>query len=44
VVRGGSWSSNAGDARAFNRNYYHPDNRGSSIGFRVVCSSPIAGR
>ena len=41
VVRGGSWFSSQGLARATVRNRAHPDLRSFDIGFRVVCSSPI---
>lgn len=41
VVRGGSWPDGLDDARATCRGDYNPDDRGSGIGFRVVCVSPI---
>jgi formylglycine-generating enzyme required for sulfatase activity len=41
VLRGGSWSSSRGFARAVVRYGDDPDVRDSLIGFRVVCSSPI---
>ncbi|MDZ4796762.1 MAG: SUMF1/EgtB/PvdO family nonheme iron enzyme [Bryobacteraceae bacterium] len=44
VLRGGSWLLNQGFARADDRDYYHPLNRFSNIGFRVVVSSPIGKR
>ena len=40
-LRGGSWDSNQGLARADYRNYYHPDYRSFGYGFRVVLVSPI---
>jgi formylglycine-generating enzyme required for sulfatase activity len=42
VLRGGSWGSNLGGARAGFRDRFHPDDRYDAVGFRVVCSSPIA--
>jgi len=44
VLRGGSWGNITEHARAFDRYNNHPDVRSYDIGFRVVCSSPIAGR
>ena len=41
VLRGGSWDYVRDFARAGYRVSYLPDDRLSSIGFRVVCSSPI---
>ena len=41
VVRGGSWYSDPGDARASARNYHRPGLRSYNIGIRVLCSSPI---
>ncbi|MCP5426446.1 MAG: SUMF1/EgtB/PvdO family nonheme iron enzyme [Gammaproteobacteria bacterium] len=41
VVRGGSWDGDRTSARAAYRNFSAPGGRGSSIGFRVVCASPI---
>ena len=41
VLRGGSWLFHRDDARCASRIYYHPHVRNYSIGFRVVCSSPI---
>ena len=41
VVRGGSWYGNADYARSGARDPYGPADRGDSIGFRVLCSSPI---
>jgi formylglycine-generating enzyme required for sulfatase activity len=43
VVRGGSWLSDSYLARAAYRFNDVPFNRLNDIGFRVVCSSPIAG-
>jgi len=40
VVRGGSWSHDQVNARASHRSYDVPDNRGYTIGLRVVRSSP----
>jgi formylglycine-generating enzyme required for sulfatase activity len=42
VVRGGSWGFGLGDARTAFRLWYDPDARYGSVGFRVVCSSPIS--
>jgi formylglycine-generating enzyme required for sulfatase activity len=36
VIRGGSWSFRAEDARCFARDYSHPGHRSNRIGFRVV--------
>ena len=41
VLRGGSWYDNPGYVRASVRYDLHPVARFSSIGFRVLCSSPI---
>ncbi len=41
VLRGGSWLNVPDSARAAARNLNHPDSRRSSLGFRVLCSSPI---
>jgi hypothetical protein len=41
VVRGGSWYHFLNDARAASRNMDPSHNRYESLGFRVVCSSPI---
>jgi len=41
VLRGGSWYDNRGGARAAYRFSYDPNYRDSSIGVRVVLSSPI---
>jgi formylglycine-generating enzyme required for sulfatase activity len=42
VLRGGSWYSNQGFARAASRSsYVPPDNRFDNIGFRVVCAAPV---
>jgi len=41
VVRGGSWDYDQSFARAAYRNRLHPRYRGSNIGFRLVCASPI---
>ena len=38
VLRGGSWFSNPRVCRSANRDYFSVDNRGNSIGFRVVYS------
>ena len=40
VVRGGSWYSLQDHARAAVLNRSHPDRRNSTLGFRLVCSSP----
>jgi formylglycine-generating enzyme required for sulfatase activity len=42
VLRGGSWGNDPGVARAGFRVGYRPGNRYDFIGFRVVCSSPLA--
>ena len=42
VVRGGCWSDSLGDARCVYRYRYNPFGRNDGLGFRVVCSSPIA--
>ncbi|MCP5002827.1 MAG: SUMF1/EgtB/PvdO family nonheme iron enzyme [Planctomycetes bacterium] len=36
VLRGGSWHDFAQSCRSAYRSYYHPDDRNSSIGFRLV--------
>jgi formylglycine-generating enzyme required for sulfatase activity len=41
VLRGGSWGSNREVARADFRSYDLPGFRDFTVGFRVVCSSPI---
>jgi formylglycine-generating enzyme required for sulfatase activity len=41
VARGGSWNLNRHYARASVRFVGHPDGRDGSLGFRVVCVSPI---
>ncbi len=41
VLRGGSWSSNRGRARAAYRSSNRPDDRNDVIGFRLCCLSPI---
>jgi formylglycine-generating enzyme required for sulfatase activity len=41
VLRGGSWISDRGYARAACRGYYLPDDRYHFFGFRVCCVSPI---
>lgn len=41
VLRGGSWFVGPDGVRASVRYSYLPDNRTDSIGFRVLCSSPI---
>ncbi|MBL8376143.1 SUMF1/EgtB/PvdO family nonheme iron enzyme, partial [Accumulibacter sp.] len=41
VVRGGSWGMLCEGARCACRNSEHPGYRGSSLGFRVLCVSPI---
>lgn len=40
VVRGGSWSSLAQDCRSADRSRNDPDNRGRSLGFRLLRSVP----
>ena len=42
VVRGGSWRGSLTNTRASIRLGFFPDKRFGTIGFRVVCSSPIA--
>jgi formylglycine-generating enzyme required for sulfatase activity len=44
VVRGGSWNDDLDDARCATRYSFYENLRDSYIGFRVVCSSPIATR
>jgi formylglycine-generating enzyme required for sulfatase activity len=39
-LRGGSWFNDQVDARAVSRDF-HPLDRDSYVGFRVVCGSPI---
>lgn len=39
-LRGGSWLNDHSDARVSGRNVYHPSNRWSYSGFRVVVCSP----
>jgi formylglycine-generating enzyme required for sulfatase activity len=41
VLRGGSWGNGRDVARSADRSGVSPDARNYSIGFRVVCSSPI---
>jgi formylglycine-generating enzyme required for sulfatase activity len=41
VVRGGSWGNFQGYARAACRNLNGHGYRGTIVGLRVVCSSPI---
>jgi formylglycine-generating enzyme required for sulfatase activity len=41
VLRGGSWLFGAGLARCANRYGDDPVIRSGSVGFRVLCSSPI---
>jgi formylglycine-generating enzyme required for sulfatase activity len=43
VLRGGSWANYQVSARSAGRGGDNPNNRGSHIGIRVVCSSPING-
>ncbi|MBQ7212357.1 MAG: formylglycine-generating enzyme family protein, partial [Muribaculaceae bacterium] len=38
VLRGGSWSYNAGDCRVSYRYYYSPTHRYGNIGFRLALS------
>ncbi|MCC6861618.1 MAG: SUMF1/EgtB/PvdO family nonheme iron enzyme [Bryobacterales bacterium] len=42
VLRGGAWNGSQGYARAVFRSRGPPGCRGGHLGFRVVCSSPIA--
>jgi len=42
ALRGGSWDHDPEDARASNRLRYGPGSSVSYVGFRVMCSSPIA--
>lgn len=44
VLRGGSWYSSPDSVRASVRYSYRPVSRSNSIGFRVLCSSPIESR
>ena len=41
VRRGGAWDDYAGSARSAVRSFNNPDDRYHSIGFRVLCVSPI---
>ncbi|MCP3971491.1 MAG: SUMF1/EgtB/PvdO family nonheme iron enzyme, partial [Rhodobacteraceae bacterium] len=41
VLRGGSWLYNPGGARAADRGGGDPGDRGSLVGFRVLCSGPL---
>ena len=41
AVRGGCWGVVRGGARCAYRDDYRPNDRGYSIGFRLVCASPI---
>jgi formylglycine-generating enzyme required for sulfatase activity len=41
VLRGGSWNYARGGARSAYRNRSGANNRNNSLGFRLVCSSPI---
>jgi formylglycine-generating enzyme required for sulfatase activity len=38
LIRGGSWSNNPTNCRAASRVYVSTDNRGSDVGFRLVCA------
>jgi formylglycine-generating enzyme required for sulfatase activity len=40
VNRGGSWSNNAANCRAANRNRNNPDNRNNNLGFRPAPAPP----
>ncbi len=40
VLRGGSWSLDAGNARSANRNRDNPTNRSSNVGFRLLRTLP----
>jgi formylglycine-generating enzyme required for sulfatase activity len=40
VIRGGSWNDRAGDLRVADRDYRHPGNRYSVLGFRVRRTFP----
>lgn len=43
VVRGGSWYSDPQDRRSARRNWFQPDDRGNSLGFRVARTlSPLS--
>ena len=42
AVRGGSWNFNKEDAGCADRYVDFPDSRGNSIGFRLVCATPIS--
>ena len=44
VVRGGSWINDQDFARCAVRFGFDPSDRDYYVGFRVVCSSPIANR
>jgi len=41
ALRGGAWDFNQGYARCAVRNWSLPFSRSNSVGFRVLCSSPI---
>ncbi len=40
VIRGGSWGAFPRRCRSAYRSWFNPDNVGSFLGFRVVCSAP----
>jgi len=42
ALRGGSWNFNSDIARAAFRSNFDPDYRNYNLGFRVVCSAPVA--
>jgi formylglycine-generating enzyme required for sulfatase activity len=44
VVRGGSWSNQAGYARSASRNVNHPGYRNDNLGFRVVGGAGVRTR
>lgn len=44
VLRGGSWNNYPDGLRSAYRNYYSPDSRNFSVGFRFICADPLTER